>query len=400
MKIVQINSTNYGSTGNIMLNLSELLNSMNVTNYVSYPKSKSNLSKQIENSLLIGSRLERNVHLFFSNIFGFDGLGSIIGTYYFIRRLKKLNPDIIHLHNLHSSYINLNQLFKYLSMNKHIKVVWTLHDCWSYTGKCSHYSSISCDKWKTECNKCPLLNEYPKSKLDNTKLMYRLKKRTFNNKSSINFITPSIWLLNQVKESYLSKHSVQVINNGIDLEVFRPIQSDFRSNHGLQDKIIILGVASIWTKKKGIDIFLEMASKLDHRFKVIIVGTVMQKIDSNVLHIPSTSNQTDLACIYSSADYFINPSVEETMGLVTIEAMACGIPVIVSNRTAIPEVVNNECGVIVDKVDSEGFLQALYNTIDNLHFDANKCVKQAHNYNKQIKYSEYFDLYKSLLEDK
>lgn len=396
IKILQINSSNFGSTGNIMLNISKIAQEQGYISYVAYANSRSNKNKNVNNSILIGNMLGRNLHLRLAYYTGFNGCFSTWATRRFLRKIDEIKPNIIHLHNLHNCYINLEMLFNYIKQ-RNTPVVWTLHDCWAFTGQCPHFTMVKCKKWKTGCFDCPQYKEYPASRVDRSEKMYELKKEWFTGVNNLTIVAPSKWLANEVKESFLKEYPVKVINNGIDLNVFKPTPSNFRKEYNLNHKIMLLGVADSWSKKKGLDIFIELSKKLNKNYKVVLVGLSPEKIDkipSNILGLPKTNSPKELAEIYTAADYFINPSIEETMGLVTVEALACGTPAIVSNSSAVPEMIDYKCGIVVNKCSSDSFVEILKNLDCNfLHED---CLIWARNFEMKVKFSEYIDVYKSI----
>lgn len=234
MKIAEINSCNFGSTGKIMLEIADVAEKDGHTAVVCYPKSRTNAKKQKESDIVIGIRLSRNLHLKLAGITGLNGCFSYFSTLHFLRKLDKFKPDIVHLHNLHNSYINLPLLFNYIKKHN-IKTVWTLHDCWAFTGQCPYFTMVKCDKWKTGCHNCPQYGQYPESRVDRTKTMWQLKKKWFTGVKDMTIVTPSQWLADLVNESYLKDYPVRVINNGIDLDVFKPTPSSFREKYGLGD---------------------------------------------------------------------------------------------------------------------------------------------------------------------
>lgn len=394
LTILQINSLNFGSTGNIMLSIDKKLQEHGHNSMVAYANSRSNKNKNLDNSILIGGIVERNLHIQLASYTGLNGRFSTFGTKRLLKKIDKIKPNIIHLHNLHNCYINLEVLFNYIK-EKNISVVWTLHDCWAFTGQCPHFTYVECDKWKTGCFECPQFREYPSTRIDKTKVMYDLKKTWFTGLKNLTIVTPSFWLAEKVKSSYLNEYPIRVINNGINLDIFKPTHSDFRRNYNLSNKKVILGVANPWTKKKGLDIFIELANRLDDSYKIVLVGLTtnqLKSIPNNILGLARTSDQYKLAEIYSSADYFINPSIEETMGMVTLEAIACGTPVIVSNFTAVPEMVTEKCGLIVKDYTSEAFYKAI---ISNPKYEKENLLNWAEKFELNKKYDEYLDLYEA-----
>lgn len=392
IKLLQINLGNFGSTGSIMINIGKLLELRGGEAYYAYPKSRVNDKIKLSKSIMIGTVFERFIHVVGCLITGFNGCFSFFSTLRFLACVNNIKPDVIHLHNLHDCYINLPLLFYYLK-KKNYPVVWTLHDCWSFTGQCPYYSVVECYKWKTGCYKCPQYMLYPKSYVDQTKLMYKLKKKWFTGIPQATIVTVSNWLADQFKESYLNKYPLQVIQNGIDLDVFKPTENNFRKDNNCEDKFIVLGVSFGWSKRKGIDIFIDLCSMLPEEFQIVMVGVSdddRRQLPGNCIALGLTSNIRELVEIYSAADIFLNPSKEETMGLVTVEALACGTPVVTSNLTAVPEVVTPECGIVVDEYSSESFARIL---LKKPSFDKEKCLARAQQYEKTSKYNEYINLY-------
>lgn len=397
LRILHINSGNIGSTGSIMINISKEANEKGHLSYVSYASSRTNNSRKINNSISIGSILERNIHLKLAYHTGLNGSFSILSTKRFLRKIDIIKPDIIHLHNLHNCYINLELLFNYIK-KKGIHTVWTLHDCWAFTGQCPHFTLANCEKWKDQCYECPQYKEYPASRIDMTRKMYSLKKEWFNGVENLTLVTPSQWLADKVNQSFLKEYQVKVINNGIDLNIFKPIKSDFRNKYKLYKRKIILGVANPWSKGKGLDIFVELAKKVDETYKIVLVGLSSEQlkdIPPNILGLPNINSTQELVGIYSSADYFINPSIEETMGLVTVESIACGTPAIVSNFTAIPEMINSESGIVIEKYGADDFYKAIKS---NIEFKQENLLRWAETFEIKRKYKEYILLYESIVK--
>lgn len=253
MKLLQINSVcGIGSTGRIATDIHSIMIAQGHESYIAYGRDE---AINCENTLKIGNKYDNYTHVALTRIFDKHGFGSKRATEEFIRKIEVLNPDIIHLHNIHGYYLNIKVLFEYLKRSKK-PVIWTLHDCWAFTGHCAYFDYVECDKWKTGCSLCPQKNAYPASQFsDNSNANYFKKRDIFNGVENMILVAPSKWLGNLVSESYFREYPIQVINNGIDLEVFHPTESDFRTKNNLNDKFIILGVASIWEEGKGINIF-------------------------------------------------------------------------------------------------------------------------------------------------
>ena len=316
-----------------------------------------------------------------------------------IEKIKEYDPDIIHLHNLHGYYINIELLFDYLRKSEK-PVVWTLHDCWAFTGHCCYYSMAGCDKWKRECANCPQISAYPKSLFrDNSKWNYNKKRELFTSLPNLHLVCVSKWLENEVEQSFLKDIPHEVIHNGIDSAVFRPVQGNIREKYCIPDKKMVLAVSTSWSdERKGLSDVLQLADRSDGSYSVVIVGLTENEkntIPNNVVGITKTDSTQELAELYSAADYFFNASVEETFGLPTVEAMACGTPVIVYDATALPEAVSKQSGFIVGKHD----LEAVQHIVNGVwHFDTDAILKSATPYTKEIMTENYLAVYRSLAQ--
>lgn len=395
MKILAINSCNYGSTGNIMLQIADAARQQEHTVITCCPLSRDNKKKTIKNQWFIGNRFSRNIHLKLFKYTGFNGCFSIMSTLTFLYKLDKFKPDIVHLHNLHNCYVNLPMLFRYLK-KRHIKTIWTLHDCWSFTGQCPHFTMAKCTKWKVGCHDCTQIGVYPASKVDRTRTMWKLKQKWFTGVEDMIIVTPSEWLASLVRQSYLRKYPVKVINNGIDLNTFKPTINDFRQKYHLENKYILLGVAFGWGKQKGLDVFIELAKRLDDKFQIVLVGTnddVDKLLPTNIISVHKTNNQKELAEIYTAADIFVNPTREEVLGLVNIEALACGTPVITFDTGGSPECIDKMCGVVVNADDIDALIHSIKNTAENNYFNTIECIRRANMFNRNDKYEDYIELY-------
>jgi glycosyltransferase involved in cell wall biosynthesis len=224
----------------------------------------------------------------------------------FIRKVKEFSPDLIHLHNLHGSYINLPQLFVYIKKNN-IPVVWTLHDCWPFTAICSHFMIAGCEKWKDGCNHCSQRKRFSSSPVDMTEYVWNAKRKWFTQVPELTIVTPSHWLGDLVKKSFLKEYNSETIYNGVDLNTFKETSSDFRNRYGLEGKKVVLGVAFDWSYAKGLDVFIELSRRLGDEFKVVLVGTndeIDKSLPENIVSVHRTANRQELAGIYSSANVF------------------------------------------------------------------------------------------------
>ena len=397
MKVLQINSVcGILSTGRICTDLAEVLETNGHECKIAY--GRMNVPEKYQKyAIKVGNSLTNKIDALFSRLFDNAGLNSTIPTIRLIKKIKAYAPDIIHLHNIHGSYINIKILFKFLKKyNK--PVVWTLHDCWTYTGHCAHFTVKGCVKWKTQCFNCSQKHLYPKSLfLDRSKRNYRLKKKLFTSLDKVTVITPSHWLADVTKQSFMGKYDVFTIPNGVDLEVFKPTEGDFRQKYGLEDKKIVLGVASAWGKSKGVDEFVALSQSLDDSYKVVMVGVkdeMAASLPKEILAIPRTHDINELAEIYTAADVFLNPSRQETMGLTTVEAMSCGTPVVTSNLTAVPEVVDERSGIVCENLEIDTIKAAIFEVLSRDYPNTRVCAEE---YEKTAQYQKYITVYENCL---
>ncbi len=395
MNIVQINGGAVGSTGKIMFGISAVCTDEKQETLCAAPEVSSG-NKTGRNLYIIQNNNHRKINVLLDRITGRHNMHSKIATERLLKVISGFKPDIIQLHNLHEAYINLPMLFKYIKKHN-IKTVWTLHDCWAFTGHCPNFDIVGCNKWKTGCYGCPQYKEYPKSLFDNSKYMYRLKKKWFTGVENMTIVTPSEWLASLVKESYLKDYPVKVINNGIDLNVFKPTESDFRKKYALENKYIVLGVAFGWGRRKGLDVFVELARRLDkEKYKVVLVGTddnVDKLLPENIISIHRTQNQTELAKICSAADVFANPTREENYPTVNMEALACGTPVVTFNTGGSPEMLDETCGTAVAKNDIDAMYNEIIRICEAKPYSMEACLKKARRFDMNERFKEYYDLY-------
>ncbi len=351
MKILHINSVcGVTGTGRIVADLYDAAINDGHQCMIAYGEHKFHNNPGERQTIEIGSMTDCRVHAAMTRIVDAQGFGSRSATRRFLQKVEEYQPDVIHLHNLHGYYINIELLFQYLK-TKRIKTVWTLHDCWSFTGHCVHFQEAGCDKWRQECGHCPLKRQYPSSiGLDRSTYNFHKKKALFTGIKDMTILVPSHWMQERVRQSFLKDYPIRVIYNGIDLETFHPIDSDFRTKYHLEDKFIILGVANIWVERKGLAVFLKLAELLGNEYQIVLVGLSQEQIKElpeNILGFARTDTPVELAAVYTAADVFVNPSKEETFGLTVAEAMACGTWPIVYADTACAEVVQQGRGHIV-----------------------------------------------------
>ena len=403
MKVLIINVTcGVGSTGRICTDIASELEKQGHEVKIAY-------GRDCNDGLFSGEsvRVEGKYGVLFdaflSRVFDNAGFNSKRATERFIKWVEEYDPDIIHLHNLHGYYINVKLLFDYIKRAGK-PVIWTLHDCWTFTGHCAHFDAVGCDGWLLgECGTCKHKKEYPSSAvLSRSKKNYKLKRECFCGVNNLTVVTPSEWLSNLVKKSYLKDYPVYVINNGIDTSVFKPTESSFKKDNGIDNKIMVLAVASVWTDKKGFSDFIELSKLLDDRYACVMVGVNKEQkavLPDNIIAVERTNSIQALAEIYSSADVFVNLTYEDTYPTVNLEALACGTPVITYPTGGSMEIVKENCGFVSGKKDykevaciiKENFMSmkdsGMLNNVDGQCFD------------KMNKYSDYLELYKKIMEN-
>lgn len=390
MKIIQINATcGIGSTGKICVGISETMTEMGIENYIFF-SSKANEYK-------LGIPCTTNIYIrsqaIKSKLLGNYGFNSKKVTRKIIRKLECLSPDIVHLHNIHGHDCNLEMLFSYFK-SKNIKVVWTFHDCWAFTGYCTHFTMMKCDKWRKQCFECMQKRKYSWL-FDKSNLLFEKKKNLFQG-LNLTIVTPSRWLADLVKQSFFKDYPVEVINNGINLNIFKYSKNNFRQKFGLENKKLILGVSFCWDKSKGLDVFIKLAETLKDEYLIALVGTndsVDKLLPKNIISIHKTQNQQELAEIYSAADVFINPTREDTYPTVNMEALACGTPVITFKTGGSPEMLDETCGIVVDCDNMEDLEKQIMRVCDEKTFSKDACLRKAKEFDQNKRFKEYIELY-------
>lgn len=399
MRVLYINSVPYGSTGKIMYSLADLVSSRGgqakcVTGFSWHKSMRSD-------SIVVGNIITKSIHRHLASLFGNHGCYSSYETKRLIKIIKKFKPDVVHLHNIHGWYLNFVQLFDFL--NKiNVPIIWTLHDCWAFTGGCAHFTFAQCSRWRVGCGACNNLKVYPiSSKFDKTKQMWKLKKSCFTNINNLTIVTPSEWLAKLVHQSYLKEHEIKVINNGIDTLVFKQSVSKFRKIYNISSKqYIVLGVALGWGNRKGLDVFVDLSGKLPPDYKIVLIGTdeiIDRQLPQNIISIHRTQNQEELAEIYSVADVFVNPTREDTYPTVNMEAISCGTPVITFRTGGSPEMIDATCGVVVECDDVDMLEKEIKRICTTKPFSKKQCVCKSKQFDKNKKFEEYLDLYEKVI---
>ncbi len=403
-KLFQINvEANYGSTGRIASGIGDLVLKNGWESYIAYGQKQASSNSELSK---VGGKLDFYNHVIHTRLFDRHGLASLKPTDKLIEKIKHIQPDIVHLHNIHGYYLNYPRLFNFLGSSD-IPIVWTLHDCWALTGHCTHFENIDCQRWQTSCHSCPQKNVYPSSILrDRSKKNHADKKKYFQLPKKIEIVTVSNWLNQVVGKSFLSGYPRKTIHNGLDIEVFRPSNNiSLIEKFDLNDSLVFLGVASVWAENKGLGDFIRLSEHLAENEKIVLIGLKKEqiaKLPENIIGLERTQNIEELAAWYSISDIYINTSVEESFGMTTAEAMACGTPVVVYNSTACPEMVNSKVGEIVEKNDIEGLRNALNTILSKPKGWYSKNCREfvVRNFNKEERYNDYFNLYNTLLNAK
>lgn len=396
--VLQINScANWGSTGKIAEQINQAATHKGWKTYLAYGREVNPSQSEL---IHVGNKASQAIALAEARLFDNDGLSNRRATQRLVKTIMAIKPDIIHLHNLHGYYINYRILFEYLNTTN-IPVVWTLHDCWTFTGHCAHFVEVDCGKWINGCERCPLKKSYPTSwGFDRSSRNFQLKKQSFASNKNLHLIAVSQWLADFVKRSFFHNVDLRVINNGIDLKVFKPTKFEKKK------KFRILGVSSVWTRSKGLfDVFRLRELLNEDEFEIMLVGLSDEQIKSlpiGIIGIARINSVEELVDYYSSADVFVNPTYGDTFPTTNLEALACGTPVITYRTGGSPESVGVGTGMVVKQGDVNAIVDAV-KTVQSLgkpHF-ANACRNRAEQlYNREERYNEYVELYEKLIAER
>ncbi len=365
MRVLMINSVcGIRSTGRICTDIADELTAQGHEVKIAYGR-ESVPEKHRKYAIKIGSDMDQRFHGIRTRLFDEHGFGSKKATEKFLQWADEFDPDIVWLHNIHGYYINIELLFAWIKKRPNMQVKWTLHDCWAFTGHCSYFTLVKCEQWRTHCSYCSQKARYPSSILkDNCKNNFDRKKAAFTGVENMTLITPSQWLADLVKQSFLGEYPVEVHYNTIDTQVFKPTESDFRESRGLKDKKIVLGVASVWDERKGLGDFIKLSELLDDRFAIVLIGLTKKQIGQipeRIIALTRTNSTRELAEIYSSADVFFNPTYEDNYPTVNLESEACGTPVITYRTGGAPETLHSERSTVVDVGDLGTVVELLTN---------------------------------------
>ena len=391
------------STGRIIQEIGTVAMASGWDNYIAYSKGRDGIMPSPSKLIPIGSKLSVALHGLVTRFLDMHGLGSVLATKKFVKEIDRLKPDVIHIHNIHGYFLNYKVLFNYLSKTD-IPVVWTVHDCWLYTGHCYHYASVGCETWKIHCENCPQKRAFPSSVwLDRSYQNFEDKRKAFTSLKNFTVVTVSEWMKGEMSHSFLKDCNFQVIHNGIDLGVFdvQPDDKAVREKYGLGDKKVILGLASIWSKEKGWDDFVKMSQMLNEDEVIVMVGVTekqQEQLPKGVVGIRRTENVRQLAELYSAATAFVNPTWQDNYPTVNLEAIACGTPVVTYRTGGSVEAVAEETGYVVEQGDVAGLLKAV-REIKNKGKEQYTAKCRAYalaNFRKEECYADYLKLYEDL----
>lgn len=399
MKILALNTfAGSGSTGRIALDIAQYAAGQGSETIIGFGAGDVPLEAQ-QFALRIGGRAGRKWHGALRKLLDGEGYGSLAATLRLISFLKVYRPDVVHLHNLHGCYLNHRLLFRALRASG-VPVLWTLHDCWPFTGHCAYFDFIGCDRWQTACHHCPQLRGYPTCiGADGSARNYRRRRKLFTDVPNMTLAVPCRWMGELVSHSFLANHPVRVVYNGVNRDVFRPIPSDIRQKHGITEPYVALAVASEWEERKGVRHLPEIAASLGGEYRLVVLGLSKAQIEAlpnGVLGLPRTASPRELVAWYTAADCFVNPTLEDNMPLVNLEAMACGTPVAVFATGGCPECIAKGCGIVAPRGDVPALVQAVQQLAPQKATMREACLAQAAAFDAMETAKNYFTLYGEL----
>ena len=406
-KLLQINPVLRGntSTGRIMQEIGELMIQHGWESHIAYSQGRDGIKPCQSHLIPIGNRWSVAWHGIITRLFDRHGLASDRATVQLIMHIEKIQPDVIHIHNIHGYFLNYQILFNYLSCCN-IPVVWTVHDCWLYTGHCYYYSFVGCDKWQTGCGSCPQKRKFPASWwIDRSRQNYMSKKNAFTSMphNRLTIVPVSEWIRDEMQRSFFRGYDFRVIHNGINTQVFNLFDTEqIKNKYHLSDKCILLGVASIWSKEKGLDDFIRLSGMLDENEIIVLVGVdakTQRRLPRNIIGINRTENVHELAELYSAADIFVNPTWQDNYPTVNMEAIACGTPVVTYHTGGSIEAVTEDTGRIVTQGNVKELLDAIRNImVKGKSYYRARCRAYAlTHFRKEDRYADYLELYNELI---
>lgn len=397
MKIVQINAVyGYGSTGVIVKDIQSACRKEGIDCVVAYSQSEG----QIRSGYHMGNVVSNKWHAFLSRIGGKQGYFSCLSTRRFLCFLDNYKPDILHLHNLHGGYINVPMLLKYAA-KKNMAVVVTLHDCWFYTGGCSHYTRVDCNKWLQDCGHCPRrYEEFPALLYDGSAAQIRDRRKLFGAIKNLTAVGVSKWIVDEAQKNVFRNARCVAIHNGIDTDFFHPAESDFRKKHNLEEKYVILAPANKWFLDVNRETFDYFASHLTDDMRMVFIGNGVDesRLTDKMINLGFVSSRAEIRAIYAACDVMANCTREESLSLLNVEVQACGTPVVTYSNTGVKETVDGKCGFAVENGNPEEMWKHVYRILikGKAHFSADCIDWVKQEFDKEDNYNKYIMLYKSI----
>ena len=422
MKILQINTFYlYGSTGRIVYDLAQVQERSCMESYVVYGTNTSanDFYSKAQNIYRLQGPFRRKLNILRTRLFEHHGFYNEEETRRLIDISNKVRPDIIHLHNIHNHYVHVGMLFDYIKKHN-IPVVWTLHDCWPFTGHCAYFDYANCDKWKTMCHACPSIHDYPPTWFfDKSSRNYKDKRTTFSGVNNLMLVTPSKWLADLTRDSFLNKYPVRVINNGVDTQKFKPLRVNIKNRLGIEGKKMLLAMATTFDRRKGTLYLKQLPGMLNYDEVLVLVGLGKEQLGQfdmpRCIGVGRTTSVEELAAYYATADVFVNPTLEDNFPTTNIEALACGTPVVTFNTGgSIESVLDGESvvcenetiytsvGAVAPKGDIQALLAAVRKILakDKSAFRDTCRLKAEERYEKNKQYLKYIELYNEIYAGK
>lgn len=388
--LLQINVvSNVLSTGKIAEDIAKTAIANGWKSYIAYGRdAKPGVSQEIK----VGSKFDVYEHYIMNKLFDREGWASKVATHKLVQQIESIKPDIIQLHNIHDHYLNYPILFRYLA-TLNTPVVWVQHDCWSFTGGCAYFDMLMCSKWQTECNNCPRKKKW---EFDQTARHFHLKKQLLDAIPNLIFVPVSDWLHDLLRQSVHHHRPIFTIHNGVDVSCFKPMTSSQNKR-----KFHILGVAAVWSKRKGLDDFVKLRSLLSpDDFEITLVGLTQQQIGlipSGIYGLTRTATVEDLVRLYSDSDVFVNTTYSDNFPTTNVESLACGTPVITYRTGGSPEAVDEKTGRVVEQGDVNALALAIQDMREH-PLSSEDCRKRAERlFDKDKCFQKYIDLYREIL---
>ena len=404
-KLLQINPVvrENTSTGKIMRELGELAQAAGWESYIAYSRARDGVPQHSSKLIPVGSKFDLLVHWLATRLFDAHGLASRRATWQLIRRIGEIDPDVVHIHNVHGYFLNYPLLLDYLA-ERGKPVVWTVHDCWLFTGHCYHYAAAGCDKWQTQCHDCPQKLAFPTSWLmDRSRRNFEAKRQALTALPDFTLVTVSDWMRREVGKSFLRDVPCRVIHNGIDLNTFQPRpDAEVRQRYNISTEHYVLAVASIWLPQKGLPDLVRLAGMLTPDEGLVMVGRISEEqkaaFPAGVIFIPRTEDAGALAALYSGALALMNPTWQDNYPTVNLEAIACGTPVVTFRTGGSVESVTPETGFVVEQGDVEGMSASLkaIRSLGKEHYQEICRAYALQHFDRKACFQDYIHLYESL----